>query len=85
MFLLSFHNDEEEPSPEEKKEEKRKPGRPKLSPSKWKNTKNTDDKYTLTEIRKNALEKFREIKRLKREGKLNKEWYWNRISKAYSL
>ena len=46
-----------EPLPEEKKEEKRKPGRPKLSPSERKNTKMTDDKYTLTESREKLLKK----------------------------
>ena len=51
-----------EPLPEEKKEEKRKPRRPKLSPSKRKNAKKTDDKYTLTESSTKALEKLERLK-----------------------
>jgi hypothetical protein len=59
-----------DPLPEEKKEEKKKPGRPRLPEDQKKYYKKTDDTYTMTEKRKKALEKARMIKQLRKEGKI---------------
>lgn len=59
-----------EPIPEPEKKEKRPPGRPKLPEDQKKYPKKTEDKYTMTEKRKKALEKARMVKQLRKEGKI---------------
>ena len=62
-----------DPIPENDKSEsepKRKPGRPRLPDDLKKYPKKTEDKYTMTDKRKKALEKARMVKQLRKEGKI---------------
>lgn len=58
------------PKESEPEKPKRKPGRPRLPDDQKKYPKKTEDKYTMTDKRKKALEKARMVKQLRKEGKI---------------